>query len=280
MTDLETNEIITQSQDLTFDTTRNEPLTPELVKRQMGLVQSLLKDVLRDGVHFGTVPGVDKPFLFQPGADKIHLMFNLMPRYEIVSKQETENLISYMVECSIIHRGTGNVFGTALACCNSREDKYRFKNIPEWKASESDKESAIEVIQKQGRNGNFTMYKVEIDPWAIQETLIAMAQKRAKVSATRNCLAVSDLFNIDEDMTAYFRNVEAPQEKTEDKVGRMTKDEEIESIGLQLIKMGMYTKEDIQNLVRQISNNESDNFRVLNDETKDKLIAHLKNDLG
>ena len=54
------------------------------VRAQVNQIQYLMKNVLKEGEHYGTVPGCGKkPTLLQPGAEKIAYMFHFVPTYEV-----------------------------------------------------------------------------------------------------------------------------------------------------------------------------------------------------
>ena len=42
-------------------------------------VQELMKRVMKDGIHYGCIPGTDKPTLLKPGAESLISLFQLAP---------------------------------------------------------------------------------------------------------------------------------------------------------------------------------------------------------
>src|SRR5258708_7086799 len=44
-------------------------------------MQRYIAEVLEEGVDYGAVPGVDKPFLWKSGAQKLCLLFGYVPHY-------------------------------------------------------------------------------------------------------------------------------------------------------------------------------------------------------
>ncbi len=158
------------------DLTAVQPLMPVIeqdvaaVKQMMAGLDQLLREVLKDGEDYGTIPGTPKPTLFKPGAEKILGMLNCAAEPEVVEKIEDykEGFFAYTVRCNAIHRGSGQVVGSGLGACNSREKRYR----------------------KQ-------------DPFSLQNTILKMAEKRAKVSAALGVGMASEKFTQDiEDVTA------------------------------------------------------------------------------
>lgn len=64
-------------------------IAPQQVRMQVNAIQELMASVMKDGTHYGKVKGCgDKPSLLQPGAQKLALMFQLSPTFDI----QRENL--------------------------------------------------------------------------------------------------------------------------------------------------------------------------------------------
>ncbi len=178
-------------------------LTAVQVRRQMGLVQSLMRDVLVNGVHYGVPEGFPpdaKPFLYDAGSQKIRLIFNLRAEYEIVEKHQGEKFLGYVVRARLFDRGTGQLVGEGMGACNSRERKYRWRTVPDFKAQPGDREAAVAITKKSNQHGEYEVFKIENDPWDFQQTILAMAQVRASKKATRDALAASDVLAIDDDL--------------------------------------------------------------------------------
>ena len=77
-------------------------LTIEDTKAQVALVQQVLREVMKEGEHYGKIPGIDKPTLFKAGAEKLCLVFRLDPQYETVEKQEGVHL-TITTKCTLWH---------------------------------------------------------------------------------------------------------------------------------------------------------------------------------
>lgn len=137
------------------------------VKEQVQRIQEMMSAVMKDGEHYGKIPGCgNKPTLLKAGAEKLASTFRLSPDYLTMSETETDDFIAYKVKAILTHIPTGLVAGAGVGTCNSRERKYR--------------NSAC---------------------WDIQNTLYKMACKRALVAAVLNATAASDIFTQDlEDM--------------------------------------------------------------------------------
>ncbi|MTI61988.1 MAG: hypothetical protein FH762_18755, partial [Firmicutes bacterium] len=159
----------------------NEVLPPDIqerigeAKRQNEALMALMKELLKDGTDYGTVPGVPKPFLQQPGAQQLGLVFKFRPEFEkidsIIDFEQEPVFISYEYKCKIYHRENGIFMGEGVGACNSYEKKYKY--------------------YKEGI--------VFEDPLDRQNTLVKMAKKRAYVDAMLNVTGASRLFTQDPD---------------------------------------------------------------------------------
>ncbi len=173
--------------------------TVNRVKEQVQLIQHVMKQTMKEDEHFGTISGCKKPTLYKSGAEKLLLTFKMAPSYSELSVVETDNFISYRMQCSLTHITTSNLMGSGLGACNSKENKFATRMVYSNKATEDD---YAKMIREEEREGNYGKYKVLIipqNPWDLQNTLYKMACKRALIAAVLNVTAASDIFTQDLD---------------------------------------------------------------------------------
>jgi hypothetical protein len=150
-------------------------------------LDNIIKEFLKEGSDFGTIPGTKKPTLYKSGAEKLMKVFNLGVGYTVVDKIEdflkewefdipeykyvngkrvfkglirttTRGFYHYRVRADLTHIHSGNPVGSCEGSCDSTE---------------------------QGREtvpGN---------------TVLKMAQKRALLGAILNATFSSDRFTQD-----------------------------------------------------------------------------------
>jgi len=185
------------------------------VKRQMYLIHSLMKDVMKEGTHYGTIPGTPKPTLYKAGAEKINFMFRLSATYpisECIIKDLPDGHREVIATCILTHIPTGKVWGTAIGSCTTMEGKYRFRNDVEWtgktipQAYWKDKDVSLlggrDFVAKKNDDGKWEIAKksgkIEHDnPADYYNVILKMAQKRAMTSADVGSTACSDIFTVD-----------------------------------------------------------------------------------
>lgn len=173
---------------------------PAQIIAQQNEMRAFIKEVLEEGRDYGLIPGVDKPSLLQPGAQRINVGFGVIPHYTTLEAQVDHDRViewskrkkiykarewtgdwsiesgtsigvyRYVVRCELVHRDTGIVVGESLGACSSLESKY-------------------------------------IDrPRDSENTCLKMAQKRAFVGATLTAYGLSDEFTQDVEDTGVSGN--------------------------------------------------------------------------
>jgi hypothetical protein len=179
---------------------------------QINLIQHVMKSVMREGEHYGVIPGTDKPALLQPGAEKLLLTFRLGTEFTILDALKDKDFISYTVRCDLFHIPTGNRVASGIGACNSRESRFRYRfqgtgrSVPREYWESRDPALLGGPQFKPGKKGGrwTILERVEnANPWDYDNTILKMAAKRAKVAATINATAASDIFTQDgEDLNA------------------------------------------------------------------------------
>jgi len=215
-----------------------QAFSPAQLIEQVALVQSVMKNVMRDNEHYGKIPGCgDKPTLLKPGAEKLAFTFRLAPEYS-----GEENPIDlgnghreYIIKTTLRHIETGKAWGQGVGSCSTMERKYRFRTGPSkstgkpvpkayWDLRGSDPSKAQEALGGKGfvarkENGQWMICQqgesVENDnPADNYNTVLKMAKKRSLVDATITATACSDIFTQDvEDLGGKYKEA-APQEET------------------------------------------------------------------
>ncbi len=177
-----------------------KPIAPiaEIIEQQNALRQFIKQALVKDR-DYGEIPGIDKPTLLKPGAERINAAYGVIARFSIVEREidhdrenkwrkekrvydrgtwtgETQTieglsygLYRFVILCELVHRETGIVVGSCVGSCSTLESKY-------------------------------------IDrPRDVENTIIKMGEKRAYIGATVLAYGLSDEFTQDvEDNPAAF----------------------------------------------------------------------------
>lgn len=174
-------------------------------------IQTVTRNKMIEGVHFGTIPGTQKPTLYKAGSEMLLTMFQIGPELTVLDLSSGDR-IKYRVTATGIHIPTGRVIGQGIGECSSDEEKYR------WRNAVCDEEFAEtpegRKRTKWGRAWNASQHchdiyqtkQVRTTPDDLGNTVLKMAKKRAQIDMTLTALGVSDLFNQDiEDLPPELR---------------------------------------------------------------------------
>jgi hypothetical protein len=193
-------------------------LTAADMKQQVQRIQEIMEAVMKEDVHFGKIPGTDKPSLYKAGAEKLCMTFRLAPEYDIVEKERDGDHLTITSRCTLIHIPTGQKFGSALGSCSTMESKYAYRKgsrvCPECSATAIIKGKAEYgggwlCFKKNGGcgakfpDGDPAIEKQETGRIANEDkadqynTVLKMSNKRALLAAVLNATAASDIFSQD-----------------------------------------------------------------------------------
>jgi len=171
-------------------------------------VQEVMRAVMKPEVHYGKIPGAgDKPTLLKAGAEVLCMVFRIADKY-VVEDLSTSDVVRYRVTCVGEHQMTGSVLGSGLGEASSGEEKYKWRKAVCKEEFEETPANMRRVKHARGKGGS--TYKVEqirTEPADIANTVLKMANKRAKMAMVLNVTAASDCFSQDlEDMDDALRD--------------------------------------------------------------------------
>jgi len=177
-------------------------LTIEQLVEQAKKIQQAMEAVMKEGEHYGTIGGIQRPTLLKPGAEKLCLLFRLDPEYEVLQSTETDRLVSYTVRAVIYHSPTGTRLASGMGQANSHEAKYRYRflNSEEKPARKDADELKAKGLGRWRKQGNEWVWQTRVDndnPMDQANTLLKMACKRALIAGILNATAASDIFTQD-----------------------------------------------------------------------------------
>lgn len=206
-----------ENKELTVRDPSQYELSTQDVIAQVGKIQAIMKAAMKEGEHYGVIPGTQKPTLLKPGAEKLCLTFRLDPQYESTETMQGDHL-TVKTKCTLYHIITGMRMGSGEGSCSTKESKYAFRDAKR-KCPVCGYEAIIKgkeeygggwlCFRKQGGCGQKfedgdeeiegqTIGKVANENLADQyNTVLKMANKRALVAATLNVTAASDIFTQD-----------------------------------------------------------------------------------
>lgn len=198
-------------------------LSANELQQQVNLIQQVMNAVMKDGTHYGKIPGCgDKPTLLKPGAEKLSMTFRLRPVIDNDRDVRVDDLGNghreVTVYCHILN-SVGDELATGVGSCSTMESKYRYRGgekvptgekVPSkyWNLKNAGKIS--EAKESIGGDG-YGVAKID-GTWIICEmgekmenpdiadtynTVLKMAKKRAYVDGILSATAASDIFTQD-----------------------------------------------------------------------------------
>lgn len=168
-------------------------------------------NVNMEGADYGLLPGTKTRTLFQPGAEKLALVFGLTVTAYCENKQEdwTAGFFRYTFKATASFKG--QVIRETTRTCHTREKKYAWIWVNRPKPDQATIDEMIELQtgrwgtkweKQNGRNVKQTVWqerKENPDPFSLQFVVEAMAQKRAKVAVVKEALAATGYFATETD---------------------------------------------------------------------------------
>ncbi len=200
LTTKETGALATSSQG-------NARMAVSEIINHVATVQEVMRAVMKPDVHYGVIPGTDKPTLLKPGAEVLCMAFRIADEYQIEDLSTTDT-VRYRVTCIGRHQVTGTVLGAGMGEASSGEEKYKWRKCYEKEFMET---PASMRREKSGYNKqkkeSYSIFQVRTEPADLANTILKMANKRAKMAMVLNVTAASDCFSQDlEDMDEALRD--------------------------------------------------------------------------
>jgi len=154
-----------------------------IIKHNIDMAQKLVYEVLEEGVDYGRIPGTPGPSLWDPGAGKISAAFNVYPKYALLHAEESDGLVSYTVESTLLSRGTGKPMSTGIGAASTRETKYKYR----WHTAEEARGFGYSLEQLEAFKKKDDKYRVPNPEYGeLVNTIVKMASKRSDVDAVQN----------------------------------------------------------------------------------------------
>lgn len=154
------------------------------IKHNILLCEQLVREVLEKDIDWGTIPGVQQPFLWDSGAAKIMATFNCYPEYKVIDATIRTPHIRYTITSQLINRSSHEVVATGIGAASTKEVKHRYR----W-VEDPEKEGISRKGLKQRKDGKYRVPNPETED--LLNTICKMAAKRADVDAVNSLPGVA-----------------------------------------------------------------------------------------
>lgn len=178
-------------------TIKNKQTAAE-VRAQVNLIQDVMKHVMKEDTHFGTIPGCTKPTLYKAGAEVLATTFRLAVEPQI-DDLSVSGEIRYRVRVRLTNINDGNFVGVGIGECSTDEEKYKWRKAvceAEFESTDEDQRREKWVGAYKERK-EYQVKQVRTNPADLANTVLKMAKKRAQIDAILTATAASDIFTQD-----------------------------------------------------------------------------------
>ena len=187
------------------------------LRARVNLIQEIMRDIMKEGTHFGKIPGCPKPSLWKPGAEIIASTFQIDVQSSVEDFSSADEK-RYRLTCTA-YSASGIRLGSAVGECSSNEEKYKWRK-PKCAAEFED--TPADRRREKWDNDGQKQKQIRTESSDQANTILQMADKRAYVACVRKVTGASDIFTQDiEDMENIPTNGDAsaplkkPQPKKE-----------------------------------------------------------------
>lgn len=234
--------------------TYNAPMTKDMVVAQKRLIREVMEAVMKEGTHYGIIPGCKQPSLYKAGSEAILSTFRIAVD-PIIEDISTADCVRYRITLRGI-LPSGEVVGAGVGECSTDEDKYRWRSAvsdKEYDATPEDKKR-IKYSRPSNYNQSGETKQIRTNPADLANTVLKMAKKRAQIDLTLTSTGASDVFVQDlEDLPEEVRDdlirediqkkgkpaVSQPQSKSQTDDGKKANEGQIKLLHVNMKKAGV-----------------------------------------
>ena len=175
-------------------------LTAAQVKAQVQRIQEVMAAVMVKDVHYGVIPGTQKPTLYKPGSEKILSTFRIAAHPKDIEDLSTYDEIRYRVKVHGVSMENDQIlFGVGIGECSSNEEKYKWRRpvCDEEYAETPDDRKREKWVKGYQDKPNYKIKQIRTSPSDVANTILKMAKKRAQIDMTLTATGASDVFDQD-----------------------------------------------------------------------------------
>jgi hypothetical protein len=199
----------------------NLPMALDQILAQKSLIRKVMESVMKEGTHYGIIPGCKQPSLYKAGSEAALLTFRIAvnPHVEDLS---THDCFRYRVTCQGI-LPSGEIVGAGIGECSTDEEKYMWRAAVCPEEFEATLENRRRVKWQKGwkEQPAKPVQQVRTNFADLANTVLKMAKKRAQIDLTLTCTACSDVFVQDlEDLSEELRDELVGNENTQQRQGK------------------------------------------------------------
>jgi hypothetical protein len=175
----------------------SKPQSAAEIRAQVNLIQEVMRAVMKEGEHYGVIPGTKKPSLWKPGSEILLSTFHIAIE-PIVEDLSTDDVARFRVTTRATSIPTGAYLGSGIGEASSNEEKYKWRRAVCQEEFDATPEHRRRI--KWGKDQRDRVYQIQQvrTEWAdVANTVLKMAKKRSQIDVTLTVTAASDIFTQD-----------------------------------------------------------------------------------
>jgi len=190
---------------------QGDALTISQLVNHVKLVHDVMRAAMTEGVHYGIIPGCDKPSLYQPGAELLATTFRIAVEPAIVREETTDGEYGVLVRATARHAQSGIFLGEHLGYCSTREERHAWRRAMSKEEFDATSAERRRVRKRRGKAGGYyEEHQIRQSVGDKVHVILMIAQKRARVAVIRAATAASEIFTQDiEELPQFDVNGEA-----------------------------------------------------------------------
>lgn len=103
-----------------------KPQHYSLMLERVQSIEEIMRKAMKPGIHFGVVPGTDKPTILKPGVEVLMVLFNFTSTTAVGVTELGDGHREYNATATIWTRG-GMKLGEGVGSCSTKESKYAYR---------------------------------------------------------------------------------------------------------------------------------------------------------
>jgi hypothetical protein len=120
------------------------------------MVQDIARQVMKDGVHYGTIPHCgDKKVLFKSGAELLCFTFRMVPKFRVEIKDLGNGHREYVSTCQLCY-SDGTLLNECTASASTMEPKFRYHWVGKNRVENDDIADKWNTVMKISEKRSFT----------------------------------------------------------------------------------------------------------------------------
>ena len=101
--------VVVQEQSAAVATVPQSPLERDVreLKRRKELINEVMLSLMKEGTHYGKIPGTDSMAMLKPGAEMLGMTFRLAPHFRVDTRELAPTIAFYARFPSLYREETG-----------------------------------------------------------------------------------------------------------------------------------------------------------------------------